>query len=105
MTRGGDSHTSFTEFLTDHREDDILLVFSASWISQSSIVDIVLQKIQNQIPDLIIKQVDVDDNEDLIERFYIKKLPSAVMIKNGQMIHKFTGTFSKKDILDVYNSN
>ena len=104
MDNSHNSNINLNEFLKQNTEGDILLIFTAAWLSQSSIVDIVSQKIQLALPELKVKLLDVEHNEDLISRFYIQKLPSAVIIKKGLIKGKITGTLLKKNVIDAYHS-
>jgi thioredoxin-like negative regulator of GroEL len=102
MEGNSSTHINLNEFLREKASEDILLVFTAAWLSQSSIVNVVVHKVQLALPELNVRLIDVDQNEELISRFYIDKLPSAVLIKQGLMKRKITGTFSKKDVIDAY---
>ena len=77
----------------------LVLIFSAEWISQSSIVDIVSQKLRDARSDINVIQLDADADEDLFVKYRVSTLPSAIIIKNHQVIKKITGTFSKMHVI------
>lgn len=89
------------EILSRSEGKILLLVFTADWISQSTIVTIVLEKIALAVPELLIEVIDAEVNEALLSRLSVSELPTAFFIRDGQLNQKITGTFSKKDILNV----
>lgn len=82
----------------------LVLVFTADWVSSSSIVEIVSQKIVNDRDNIALITIDADINKDLLFKYRIKKVPSCVIIKNQEIVNRIEGTFSKKDVLDSIDS-
>jgi thioredoxin-like negative regulator of GroEL len=88
------------QMINDSHEYPLVVVFTATWISQSGIVDIITKKIKTASPDINLLIIDADADEELVNQYNISQLPSAVIIKNQRIMNKINGTFSKKNILD-----
>jgi len=95
---------NFNTILENSKEGTLLVVFSANWISQSTIVPIVTDKIIASKPELKTIMIDADRDEEVLLRFSVSELPTALIIHQGQIVAKHEGTFSKKQILDIVNS-
>lgn len=89
-----------SEMIAESYEKPLVLVFSANWLSQSSIVEVILEKIRNAAPNSNVVAIDADEDEEVLVRFNISDLPAAVIIHDQKITYKREGTFSKKMILD-----
>ena len=78
----------------------LVLVFTADWVSSSTIVDIVSQKIVDDREDISLITIDADNNKELFSKYRIRKVPSCIIIKNQEIVNRIEGTFSKKEVLD-----
>ena len=89
-----------SQLMQEGRDKSIVLVFTADWVSSSSIVDVVCKKIANERNDVKLVKINVDSNKDLIAKYRIKKVPSCVIIQKQEITDRIEGAFSKKDVLD-----
>ena len=89
-----------SQLMQEGRDKSIVLVFTADWVSSSSIVDVVCKKIANERSDVKLVKINVDSNKDLIAKYRIKKVPSCVIIQKQEITDRIEGAFSKKDVLD-----
>ena len=95
---------NISQLMQEGRDKSIVLVFTADWVSSSSIVDVVCHKITKERSDVKLIKIDVDTNKDLIAKYRIKKVPSCVIIKQQEIKDRIEGAFSKKDVLDKISS-
>jgi len=91
-------------YIKDSDQKPLVLIFTAPWISQSIIVDVITEKLITAAPYVNFVTIDTDQDEELAEEYFISKLPSFVVIVKHQIVAKRSGTFSKKNVLDVLNS-
>lgn len=89
------------KFTNESGEKPLVLVFTATWLSQSSIVKIVVQKILNSTSKINLMNLDADTHKEIFLRYNVTTLPTVLLIKNKQIVHKIEGTFSKKMVLDI----
>lgn len=78
----------------------LVIVFTANWLSQSEIVEVVANKIKNSEMHPNVITIDIDEDESLLSTYNISTVPSALIVKNRRIVKKINGTFSKKDVLD-----
>lgn len=88
------------EMITESYKKPLVLVFSATWLSQSSIVEVIYEKIRDAATDANVVAIDADEDEEVLVRFNISDLPAAVIIHDHKITYKREGIFSKKMILD-----
>lgn len=89
-----------SDLMQNSTDKSLILVFTAEWISSSSIVDVVCNKISRERDDVHLVKIDADNHKDLITKYRIKKVPSCVIIQNQEITDRIEGAFSKKDVLD-----
>ena len=102
MDKSSTSHNSInvSKLIKEAQDQSLVLVFTAEWVSSSTIVDVVCNKIANERADVHLVKIDVDANEDLIAKYRIRKVPSCIIIQNQEITDRIDGAFSKKDVLD-----
>ena len=91
---------NISQLMQEGRDKSIVLVFTADWVSSSTIVDIVSQKIVDDREDISLITIDADNNKELFSKYRIRKVPSCIIIKNQEIVNRIEGTFSKKEVLD-----
>lgn len=77
----------------------LILKFEASWCAPCKVLGPVLDKIEEENPNIQIIKVNVDENQELSTEFSIRSIPSVFIYKNGEQIGNFSGVKSKEDIL------
>lgn len=90
-----------SQYLEDSETQALILVFTATWISQSSIVEIVVEKVKEATPSSNVICFDADLHEDFFIKYKVQTLPTVIIIKRHKLIAKIKGTFSKKQVLDL----
>lgn len=78
-----------------------VLKFGAEWCSQCKAMDKELKE-----HPLIIepKIINVDDEEDLVDKYNIKNIPTILVINNEEVIKTWIGRTSSKEINDFLKS-
>lgn len=82
----------------------IMIDFWAQWCgpckSLSSVVDELAQELEGKV---IVGKVDVDDNEDIVEKLKVRSIPTLIFIKDGQPVGKCVGALPKSEIINKIN--
>ena len=91
-------------FLKESENNPLVIIFSAEWHSLSEIVEIIGEKVENANKNINVLPLDADKDYSIFSSYNISTVPSAIVIKNRQMIKRVTGAFSKKTILDAIAS-
>ncbi|TWU43243.1 Thioredoxin [Novipirellula aureliae] len=80
----------------------IILDFYADWCGPCRSQGKILRDLEStaaQKQALIVK-VNVDQHPELAEQLQVSALPTLMVVKNGQLVHRQTGMASKKDLVN-----
>lgn len=76
--------------------------FGAIWCSGCLVMKPIWAEIESEINDLITEYYDVDENEELVNKYKITDYPCFIWInKEGEEIHREYGEISKKRIIEL----
>ncbi len=92
-----------TNVLSKDMDKYFILIFTADWISQSTIVETIAQKIANAATKAQVIILDANDHEEAFLEYNVTNLPTCIIIQKLEILHKIEGVFSKKVILDLLN--
>ncbi len=80
----------------------VLIDFWATWCGPCRAMMPVVEQIAKEYEGKIkVCKVNVDEEQDLAEKFEIMSIPTFVAIKNGNIIGKSLGVQSKEEILSL----
>lgn len=87
--------------ITEIAEGISVIKFWAPWcpscITYAPVVESALEK-----TDLLLANCNVDENPKLRQLADIKLLPSILVLKDGEEIHRFTGSKPEKELKDFF---
>ena len=76
-----------------------LIDFYAVWCGPCKMMSPVVDEIAEENPDIVVGKIDVDENDDLAERYQVMSIPTILVIKDGQVAETFIGVTPKENIL------
>jgi thioredoxin len=92
---------NFDQMLQAMGDQPILIDFQASWCGPCKIVQQELEHVRHKIGDrLHVFNVDTDRFPSLGLRFQIAALPTILLFKDGEVIHRITGVESADEIME-----
>lgn len=77
----------------------VLLDFWASWCGPCQMVGPVIDSIAEEVTHAKIGKVDVDDQQELAQKFNVMSIPTLVVVKGGKIVQSTVGVRSKDEIL------
>ena len=89
------------EFNALMNEDAVLVDFFATWCGPCKMLSPLLEEINNEEGNIKIVKINVDNSKFLTSYFNIKSIPTLVLLKDGQFIHRLTGFKPKNIIKDL----
>ena len=91
--------TTFDEEIAGSTEP-VLVDFWAEWCGPCKMIAPILEEIATeQAGKLKIAKLNVDDNPDIARRFDVMSIPTLIVFKDGQPVHRFQGASGKAGLL------
>lgn len=80
-----------------------ILDFYAEWCGPCKTMSPILDQIEDELDDVIIEKYDVEENEEIVEDYGIRSVPTLVFIKDDEIVSKHVGSLSKEKLLAIIN--
>lgn len=82
----------------------VLLDFYADWCGPCRMVSPIVEEIANENPQYIVGKINVDEEQELAEKFYVSSIPMLAVVKNGEIVNQSVGARPKAQILAMLES-
>lgn len=79
----------------------VLVDFNAAWCGPCRMLKPVLDELSNERDDYKFVSVNIDDEEELSDKYQVSSIPCLVVLKDGKEIKRSVG-FKTKDELNVF---
>ncbi len=89
---------NFTEEV-EKADGAVLLDFYADWCGPCKMLTPILDEIAQERPDIKIVKINVDEAQDLAQRFSVMSIPTIVLYKNGEKKGSWMGLRPKPVLL------
>ena len=86
-----------TNFVDEIKSGLKLVEFYADWCGYCTRQEPILEELDK----VWVGKINTDYNRELAQKFGISSLPSFIIFKNGNEVHRFSGLHSKFDIMNV----
>ena len=90
-----------SEFINEVQEGLVLVDFYADWCGPCKMLTPVLEEINNEDEEVRVIKVNIDDAKFLANYYKIQSIPTLILLKNGQFLHRITGFSPKKTIQEL----
>lgn len=87
-----------------NNEGVTLVDFWAKWCGPCKMLAPVLEAVETELEQVKFVKVDVDENEELADKYQISTIPTLLIFKDGKVVDTLVG-FMPKDILKTKISN
>jgi len=79
----------------------VLVDFWAVWCGPCRVIAPIVEELAGEYNGkLKVGKVDVDNNPDTAMKYGIRSIPTVLIFKNGEIVDRSVGTFSKQAILE-----
>ncbi|MBQ3293053.1 thioredoxin family protein [Candidatus Saccharibacteria bacterium] len=79
-----------------------LLDFYADWCGPCQMMKPVVEEFEKAHPDLTVKRVNIDEEEELAEKYGVSGIPCLVFLKDGEEVAREVGVVPVKKLEKIY---
>ena len=79
-----------------------LMDFYADWCGPCQMMKPVLEEFEKAHPELKVTRVNVDEDEELAEKYGVSGIPCLVFLKDGAEVAREVGVMSLKKLEKIY---
>lgn len=83
----------------------VLVDFYAEWCGPCKMISPILENISNERSDIKVVKVNVDNSNELAQKYGVMSIPTLILFKDGKEINKNIGFLSKDEIIDFINKD
>lgn len=77
----------------------VLVDFWAAWCGPCQMLSPVVEEIASSHPEIKVGKVNVDEQPQLAQTFFVSAIPTLLVFKHGQLVQQFVGVQPKSTIL------
>jgi thioredoxin 1 len=77
--------------------------YTATWCGPCKALSPIMNEIQSEVNGVQFITIDVDQNRESATQNNVSGVPTVILEKNGQEVHRFTGVMPKQSILNLIN--
>ena len=82
-------------------EKTVIVDFSATWCGPCQRLSKVIEQVSADCPDVKVVNIDVDESEELAAKFFVRSVPTIVIMKDGKEIKRHIGFASRDQIISL----
>lgn len=90
-----------SEFINEVKEGLVLVDFYADWCGPCKMLSPVLEQINKENRDVKVVKVNIDDSRSIASYYQVQSIPTLVLFKDGEFIHRIVGFNPKKKIEEL----
>ena len=79
----------------------VLLDFWASWCGPCMMIAPAVEALAEENPQYLVGKINVDDQPELARDFAIEYIPTLIIIRDGKIVRRESGVYSKDTLLKM----
>lgn len=77
--------------------------FSAVWCGPCRMLAQIMPQVQSQVDGVRFNNIDVDEYQDIAQKYGVRSVPTVVIEKDGQEVQRIVGAQPAQTYIDVIN--
>ena len=69
--------------------------FYATWCGPCKMLTPIMEKVQTKFSDVSFESVNIDEQFEVAQKYYVRSVPTVIVEKDGKEIHRFAGLQSE----------
>lgn len=83
----------------------VVIDFMAEWCGPCKMQDPIIEEMKKKFEGKVeFKKIDIDENEELAEKYKIMAVPTLIIEKDGEIFEKYVGVTRSKVLEDTINN-
>ena len=84
------------------QSDQLVIVdFWATWCTPCRMLTPILEEVAEEHPEFKICKINVDEAQEIAERYGVMSLPILIFFENGEIVDESIGLISKEQLLEL----
>ncbi len=79
----------------------VLADFNAQWCGPCKMLKPIIDSIAEERKDIKVVSIDIDEEDELAEKYEVFSIPCVVVFKNGEEVRRSVGFKQKQEILNL----
>lgn len=99
------SQENFDEFIKNSNLP-LIIEFGAPWCAPCKRLEPELERLASLWTDkVVLGHINVDESPDLTIRFMVMGVPTVILVKEGEVLERFTGFKPLQKMIDLFNQH
>nr|WP_314806023.1 thioredoxin [uncultured Selenomonas sp.] len=79
----------------------VIVDFWATWCTPCRMLTPILEEVAEEHPEFKICKINVDEAQEIAERYGVMSLPILIFFENGEIVDESIGLISKEQLLEL----
>ena len=69
--------------------------FYADWCGPCKMLTPIMEQVKGNFSDIDFQNIDIESQYEIAQKYYVRSVPTVIIEKNGEEIHRFAGLQSE----------